>query len=447
MRYVQLSNALFVGHMKAMMFACIAVFILCLFMGAPGVGASSPTVPAGGQPHETTMTSTDFKLTWTALPSRSAYQVRATKDQSALQNNSVIWQSSWIETNELPFLAIDGAEDGVWYWQVRSRDVLENVSDWSEVWRISVDTTPPGVVIVKPEAVLHGKNTASSIEIEILVEDECDGRCAVELDGVDITQQLHVTSVNNRTTLRGEVSTGLLSDGSHMLVVGVADEHGNAIEQLRLIAVDNTAPLLASPIEDNWQIRGIVPLQFSIKDSHPGMHQLVVMRGDSRMSAEEAGLLEPVETEPGVWRYSWDTTRLTRGIYQLVFTAMDEAGNEATLLRTVEVVPSALALMGAGATDPLLEQLSRQLSQPFVERPLAESSLDVSMATIAAKINLQAHTGPGHMIADQSKSSPLVAPSENGWRIFGILWYWWLSAMALLTIAYRRLKVTQVLPA
>ena len=46
----------------------------------------------------------------------------------------------------------------------------------------------------------------------------------------------------------------------------------------------------------------------------------------------------------------------------------------------------------------------------------------------------------GHMPADTLNTQAVLQPSEEGWRIFGVSWYWWLMAAAAITAATLALK-------
>lgn len=41
----------------------------------------------------------------------------------------------------------------------------------------------------------------------------------------------------------------------------------------------------------------------------------------------------------------------------------------------------------------------------------------------------------GHMTADTTHTQAILQPSEEGWRLFGVAWYWWLMAIAAITAA------------
>lgn len=442
MRYVQLVKISFLCQALAIVFASLLILsTLTLNVGA--------TPPQTGQPNGATKTTRDFRFSWPASPGEATYQLRASLREADLANSQgdmVAWNSAWLQTTEMPFLDMPGAKDGRWYWQVRSQDAAGTIGEWGQVWQVTVDTTGPNISFTKPENTsLHGK--ASAIELSVSIHDSCaDKRCHVKLDGVDITEQLLLTRTDDEAKFVGEITTHTLDDGDHKIVVEATDENGNRAEQTRIFTVDTTAPIVETSIEEGRRVKGVVSLDFSVHDLHRDTYRLTITKDDDDVAT---GLSVPAESEPGVYRYSWNTTSLTKGVYHLIFTSRDAAGNETVLTRAIEILPPSFELIGV-TSDPLLEQLSQQLSRPFVSSQDLDSLLPVvpEVAAIAASNMLSIGPEVTMPLADQGGGGfTLVAPSENGWRIFGILWYWWLCITIITVLMYRRLKVAQVLPA
>lgn len=368
MRFVQRGITLFLRPAKVV----VAIFIISLGFLAiftPRVGAT-PAVSSQSHAVKTTM---DFMLSWPLSADATDYQVRVSRDKALLSDNQAsVWYSPWLKENELSFTSIAGAEDGEWFWQVRSRGIASDVGVWSEVWQVEVDTKAPIISFVKPETIVQGLGTSRWVDLQVVVDDTCtEDRCRVMLDGVDITQQLQVASPDN-TIFTGAISIDALADGEHVFSVAAADPYGNKTEQTKMFTVDNTAPFVETSIEEGRRVRGITSLDFLFRDARPGTYRLDIVRGGIRLSADEAGLSEVFEKGQGVFSYSWDTTKLAKGMYHLIFTGVDEAGNKSKLTRTVEVVPSFLTLMGTEPVDPQLEQLTKHLSQPFISSAMAD---------------------------------------------------------------------------
>lgn len=360
MRYVQRDTMLFLRQVRAVVFIFVAASLVLAMAFTPNVGAT----PVLSQSTDSVKTTMDFVLSWQASPDATAYQIRVARDKTLLQNDqdTSVWYSSWLVATELPFASIADAGDGDWFWQVRSRDVTSGTSSWSETQQLTVDTTAPEVTFVKPDG---GGTYSNTVNLRLLVKDTCaGGRCIIKLDSVDITQQLQTEPQDNGVIFMGVIPIDALSEGEHMFLAIVSDEHGNKTEQTKSFTVDTTISTVTTPTE------GGVP---------------------------DGAIASLVGTEP---------------------------------------------------TDPVLEQLSEQLSQPLVESTVLEAR-PTYRGSPAQSVNNRLRTNQHERPAlrDEPAATSLVVPSEDGWRIFGIVWYWWFCVMVTGVILYRRRKVAVALPA
>jgi hypothetical protein len=73
--------------------------------------------------------------------------------------------------------------------------------------------------------------------------------------------------------------------------------------------------------------------------------------------------------------------------------------------------------------DPLLEQLSASLSQPFTVPSSLSSITPVSPLTLKIQANERATDIHANPSSDQDVF--VATPTESGWELFGVLWYWW----------------------
>ena len=342
----------------------VPIFMIATLLLVATFASNVGATPILNQTTNSVKTTMDFALSWQALPDATAYQVRVSRDEALLQTDQEddsVWHSLWIDTTELPFASIAETGDGDWFWQVRSRDTAGNMSGWSEVRRLTVDTTAPEVIFIKPDNSAY----STTVDLQLSIKDTCtDGRCIIKLDDVDITSQLQVEFQDDGTMFAGIIAIDMLSKGEHVFLAMVSDEHGNKTEQTKSFTVDNTTPIVTTPInEDEGYTEGIASL---------------------------------VDVE---------------------------------------------------STDPLLEQLSRQLSQPLVESTVLQDK-PVNPGSPAQSVNSRLHINQDERPALRDEPArSLVAPSEDGWRIFGIVWYWWFCAMIVGAIAYRRRRVAVALSA
>ncbi len=114
-------------------------------------GPSVPTLlwPVNGDIEPTN----DFYFKWspsTETPSSTiTYEFHSSQDPA--ETNGVLTTGLWTS----PVLATSsihstGAPDGAWYWQVRAIDAAGNMSAWSPIWTMTIDTVPPPALAACP---------------------------------------------------------------------------------------------------------------------------------------------------------------------------------------------------------------------------------------------------------------------------------------------------------
>lgn len=108
---------------------------------------TAPSVPINPSHHNVTITTNDFYFDWddstdVSLPITYEYQASLNPAQSGGVLTTGIWSSGILPTSTIHST---GAPDGVWYWQVRAIDAVGNVSNWSEIWNVTLDTTAPAI--------------------------------------------------------------------------------------------------------------------------------------------------------------------------------------------------------------------------------------------------------------------------------------------------------------
>ncbi len=402
----------------------------------------SPTVPSGGAPDDTAATTHDFNFTWQPsqdLESEVRYEFRASTNAALVGNVSdaegaVI--SGPLSTPEMSFQSVAGKGDGQWYWQVRALDAVENRSDWSNVWSVLVDSTGPILTINSPsEGGLYGGPGASQVGFSATMTDVSGIATPfrLERDGVDVTDQLTVAGGASSMTLSATFESNSFADGDHVLRLFASDVHGNSSELLRSFSVDGSAPIISTNIVQNQIVRGIVSVDSAANDPRLTVFSMTILDGnDDPIVLDDAkdDLKEWTANEiqaSTVLHYDWDTTNVLDGTYLIRFFAKDQGGNESIVTRSVVV--DNIVDLGLGVVpgeDPLLSQLSRQLTQPFpfaqglTTAPFVpENAIQRTQDAIVAKVEADVPE------TDQGARTVAVAPSEEGWRIFGVAWYWW----------------------
>jgi len=422
-------------------------------IGVPTKGVSNktdflpPSVPVGGSPNNTVKTTHAFTFTWDAVADDTgpvSYEFRMANQPEELGSKFV----SGVEGTSIDFRANPDAADGVWYWQVRAVDQSQNYGAWSDIWQVRVDTNGPGIIIENPnEGTLFGGPQTKEILFQATIIGSPEGALAtLELDGTNVSD--HMTTVHDEQSnlhVSAKFDADALADGEHIFLLGAADEVGNVGQQTRRFVIDTSPPELLTNVDEGEVLSGSVRLTLTAEEAHPGEYGVTIER-DGEVVPLEAGA---DATAASAFLYMWDTTAVTNGVYTLRFYGIDAAGNESVLIRTVRVNNEpgggSLIVTQPLPADPLLEQLSRQLTQPFVlPEPLNLTPAETTTMTDEVS-DLTSRAAPILPVTDQNaKLVAAVAPTEAGWRIFGVLWYWWFLLILTVAVTLRRVRKKQL---
>lgn len=109
---------------------------------------NAPSVPLNGIPDNQVIPTNSFNFYWDEAsdnltqPNNLRYIFQSSLNPS--QVGGVLTTNLWTSSTLFdPMIVSAGAPDGKWYWQVRSIDETGNMSDWSEIWDVTLDTTAP----------------------------------------------------------------------------------------------------------------------------------------------------------------------------------------------------------------------------------------------------------------------------------------------------------------
>jgi len=111
------------------------------------IDTTAPSVPTNTLPNGTFVNTDSWDFTWNVSTDNEVgaitYEYQASQDPTVdgfgVLTNSV-WSSGTLATN---LINSTGASQGVWYWQVRSKDLAGNYSAWSPVASVTKDTIAP----------------------------------------------------------------------------------------------------------------------------------------------------------------------------------------------------------------------------------------------------------------------------------------------------------------
>lgn len=220
--------------------------------------------------------------------------------------------------------------------------------------------------------------------------------------------------------------TTRMNDGTYTVQFSARDAAGNpATSIFRTLIVDNIAPTSTlSVTPDNTVARSGNKVTFSgLLTNAADLNTLGLYDSNNNFIADLFPNLQP----DGSWQYTMDMSGLAAGDFNYYVKAGDALGNVFTSnLITVHVasfVPSAteranaIKSLGSPATIFGTAVFSQPLTQPASQ---SSDAKDGDTAVLGAKTK-----------AGNSDTTPLAA-TPQGWKIFGIAWYWILILIAII---------------
>lgn len=409
--------------------------------GREPTNATPSTVPINGTPHNTTKLTTDFSFTWQPpVELDMKYELRISRDKTQVgqvADTSSAWYSPYFAKPLFPASSVSDFTDGMWYWQVRALDSDGNKSSWSAVWNVKVDTSGPMITVLQPvEAAVFGGPSPTLIRCDVRIHERGLESFGMELDGIDATSQVRAVPDENGLHLTVDWDPKGLGDGSHTLRIWAKDTSGHTQEATRTFSVDITAPEITTSIMEHQKLTGLIALDLNADEIHPGSYTIDIISADGATITQAEVLGTGTATQNGnTLTRMWNTIGAADGTYQVRFVGRDGLGNETVLVRNV-VVENSVASIGVITKDSLLGQLS-SLNRPFISPQIGDVQSQLFTGTIPNIGDTESQKYDE--LLESVPQFTVMTATENGWQLFGILWYWWLLGGLLLTLGGARL--------
>lgn len=217
---------------------------------------------------------------------------------------------------------------------------FDNAGNWMAMDVCSYSVQDRFLPTARIDAPTCGSCLAGIVSIEVYVYDDNFVEANLTVNGTILTswsEAGHYTYLLDTTTL---------PDGTYTLKLEAHDQAENTAETECTIIVDNTPPTvgIAWPLNGSY-VRGMVIVEVSAEDANFDEMELEIDESVHVWNTE------------GSQTYIWETTEYDDGIYTIVLSARDKAGNEAETSVSVTV----------DNTAPLISNLTWNPSEPMVD--------------------------------------------------------------------------------
>ncbi len=260
-----------------------------------------PSIPTGGLPNGSYSSTNEFDFTWDAsTDDRSgevAYEFQSSMNPAQAGGilTTGLWRSGTLPNN---MIHSTGASDGIWYWQVRAKDIAGNFSAWSQVWTVTLDHLAPTSTFSLPPLlnVWSGKiigtaidNVSGVAKVDLIINDPLGFEDIVIADGTTNWSYTITSPVEGKYIIRSRASD-------------VAGNVEGGIEGKQII-FDITAPTITiiTPTAGIFQSWNLPEVSYSVVDNF--------------------------DDSPDVNVSGWSTNE---GVHTVSVLAIDDAGNQSS---------------------------------------------------------------------------------------------------------------------
>ena len=260
-----------------------------------------PSIPTGGLPNGSYSSTNEFDFTWDAsTDDRSgevAYEFQSSMNPAQAGGilTTGLWRSGTLPNN---MIHSTGASDGIWYWQVRAKDIAGNFSAWSQVWTVTLDHLAPTSTFSLPPLlnVWSGKiigtaidNVSGVAKVDLIINDPLGFEDIVIADGTANWSYTITSPVEGKYIIRSRASD-------------VAGNVEGGIEGKQII-FDITAPTITiiTPTAGIFQSWNLPEVSYSVVDNF--------------------------DDSPDVNVSGWSTNE---GVHTVSVLAIDDAGNQSS---------------------------------------------------------------------------------------------------------------------
>jgi hypothetical protein len=342
--------------------------------------------------------------------------------------------------------ATNVADGTTFWWRVKAVDAVGVQGPWSELWKVTIDNVAP----VISTSITEGQVLSGTANVD-LTTDEAHPKIynirVLDMDGNAVvangTTQGKYDANNTTNSFIYEWDTTKVANGTYKIQFSARDAAGNSGTTIfRTVSVNNT-PVVEPPVP-------VTPTVSIDPDLTDRTVTGVVSTDSASFSVEVDGVARAVAVtingaagDQFAWSFELPenvASGMSHNVKVIVTKDGQSSEDEETFF--IPEVPGGGTTVTTGSTgnDPLLEQLRAALAQPFT---IPNTFAFVTPASANGQtgdsdtgvLGTQTAKDPA---TDQNAKTVAVAATESGWKLFGILWYWWLLLILVLSyLSYR----------
>lgn len=328
-------------------------------------------------------TSNDFYFDWEDVSGAVSYEFQNSKVDTT--NNGVLTSVNYAATSAVSKLHSTGAQDGtVRYWQVRAVDTNGIKSDWSEVWKMTIDMTTPAApselswktstnVTVADNGITNLRDGTASWKAN--TSSDFDHYVYNYWNDISGNQWKESHPYSFTTTSANAAGSFTEGDGVHHFCVAAVDKAGNTSACTKFtITYDATAPEVSITSPAAGLVAGTVTISGTVNDANPSHFYFVVKNSSGSVVARtnQNGSTNGTVYASSPTSWTWNTKNVSNGTYTIVLEARDKAGNKSakdsvkTLKVTVDNTDptGTVAVTGDGARAVATLTVSEPIQTP-----------------------------------------------------------------------------------
>lgn len=309
---------------------------------------------------------------------------------------------------------LSGVSDGVYDAYVSAYDRAGN-STVHPAMHFTVDTHDPIVRITSPA---ENQMVSGEINLKGSIEDANAVYYSYSLKDTKGEIKRSSGDIYENVIDRKIALSGLLS-GRYVLILTATDSAGHSRSETVVFMIDHTPPQLTISGPREMKLDGTATFTIKSTEALNGLPSIFIN------GTEFHGLIEQIDTMS--WKFRYTPPRVAR--YDVIVAGGDGYGNlssddysgAALELNVIANPPTAHQTNDANLQ---LQNAATALAQPLIVNNPVESDKKDSKEPAVLGSETQA----------DSSDIPVIAPSDKGWQILGVAWYWVLLMLAGITM-------------